>query len=259
MSSEVRPPYISRTISSRPRRPSAPRKNLPPAPSQTGPIGVPSGLTTSRSSPSTSIFSSVWVAFGPVSATWSAHSGAASTKRTIRTKRAPKASATRLRRSRVTPGATGCEPAAERPPARGGTRQPRAYCEAAATYLNSKLVRSWPKVGLKMTLVEVDRAGDEGRHGRGSRRAPTAPAPCIPGRAPRIPLPARGRSLRRSARFDFLVQRRNVDLARVAVVGRQDAFPGQQRLEEVVRVRVVLEPVRSSRCRGRASTRCRSR
>ena len=33
MKSEVRPPYISRTISSRPRRPSAPRKNLPLAPS----------------------------------------------------------------------------------------------------------------------------------------------------------------------------------------------------------------------------------
>ena len=43
----VRPPYISRTISSRPRWPSAPRKNLPPAPNQTGPIGCPSGLTTS--------------------------------------------------------------------------------------------------------------------------------------------------------------------------------------------------------------------
>ena len=53
MKSEVRPPYISRTISSRPRRPSAPRKNLPPAPNQTGPIGLPSRLTTSRFSPST--------------------------------------------------------------------------------------------------------------------------------------------------------------------------------------------------------------
>ena len=55
MSSEVRPPYISRTISSRPSRPSAPRKNLPPAPNQCGPIGTPSELTTSRFSPSTVI------------------------------------------------------------------------------------------------------------------------------------------------------------------------------------------------------------
>ena len=46
-SSEVRPPYISRTISSRPRRLSAPRKNLPPAPNHCGPIGLPSTLTTS--------------------------------------------------------------------------------------------------------------------------------------------------------------------------------------------------------------------
>ena len=63
-----------------------------------GPIGLPSGSTTSRFSPSTVIFSSVWVVFGPVWATWSAHSGAASTKTTIRTKRPRKASATRLRR-----------------------------------------------------------------------------------------------------------------------------------------------------------------
>ncbi len=100
MNSEVRPPYISRTISSRPRWPSAPRKNLPPAPSQTGPIGVPSGATTSRFWPSTVIFSSVWVVSGPVWATSFAHSGAASTKTTIRTKSARKPSATRLRRSR---------------------------------------------------------------------------------------------------------------------------------------------------------------
>ena len=99
ISSEVRPPYISRTISSRPSRPSAPRKNSPPAPSQTGPIGVPSGLTTSRRSPSTSIFSTVWVAFGPVCATSFAHSGAARTKATIATNSPSAASATRLDRS----------------------------------------------------------------------------------------------------------------------------------------------------------------
>ena len=46
------------------------------------------------------IFSSVWVALGPVWATWLAQSGAARTKTTIRTKRPRKPSATRLRRSR---------------------------------------------------------------------------------------------------------------------------------------------------------------
>ena len=100
MKSEVRPPYISRTISSRPRPPSAPRKNLPPAPNQTGPIGLPSMSTTSRFSPSTVIFSVVWVVFGPLWATWVAHSGAARAKTTISTKRPSEASARRLRRSR---------------------------------------------------------------------------------------------------------------------------------------------------------------
>ena len=42
---------------------------------------------------------------------------------------------------------------------------------------------------------------------------------------------------------DLLVELRDVDLGEVVVVGLLDAFPGQQRLEEVVRVRVVLEPV----------------
>jgi hypothetical protein len=51
MNSEIRPPYISRTISSRPSRLSAPRKNLPPALNSTGPIGWPAGLTTSCCSP----------------------------------------------------------------------------------------------------------------------------------------------------------------------------------------------------------------
>ena len=80
ISSEVRPPYISRTISSRPRRLSAPRKNLPSAPNHCGPIGLPSGVTTSCSSPLTVSCSTVCSSFGPVWATWFAHSGAARTK-----------------------------------------------------------------------------------------------------------------------------------------------------------------------------------
>ena len=150
MKSEVRPPYISRTISSRPRRPSAPRKNLPPAPNQTGPIGLPSGLTTSRFSPSTSIFSSVWVAFGPVWATSSAQSGAARTKTTI--------SDEERRGRRARPGcaaaAVGQVPGAA-PAGAGlgvGLGGHRPIVKRAGGYLNWKLVRSCPKVGLKITL-----------------------------------------------------------------------------------------------------------
>ena len=47
------------TISSRPSRLSAPRKNLPPASNHCGPIGLPSGVTTSRSWPSTVTVSTV--------------------------------------------------------------------------------------------------------------------------------------------------------------------------------------------------------
>ena len=61
MKSEVRPPYISRTISSRPSRPSAPRKNLPPAPSHSGPIGVPFGADDVASSRRRSLIFSVSV------------------------------------------------------------------------------------------------------------------------------------------------------------------------------------------------------
>ncbi len=50
--SELRPPYRSRTMMSRPLG-SAPRKNLPSALSHCGPIGTPSSATTFTFSPST--------------------------------------------------------------------------------------------------------------------------------------------------------------------------------------------------------------
>ncbi len=164
MNSEVRPPYISRTISSRPSRPSAPRKNLPPAPNQTGSIGRPSGLTTSRFSPLTVIRSSVCVSFGPVSATCLLQSGAARTKTTIRKKRPRKASATRLRRSRRKARRQGPLPSSEvRAGSAWGSEATLLSCRRPLLYLNSKLVRYWPNVGLKITLSRLICVGDECR------------------------------------------------------------------------------------------------
>ena len=157
MNSEVRPPYISRTISSRPRRPSAPRKNLPPASNQTGPIGLPSRLTTSRFSPSTVSFSSVWVVFGPVWATLFAQSGAARHEDDDQDEERQEGK----RHTVATQPPVGQVPGAcvlGRTPAAGESPAPRrkgvrgAWHAMHLAYLNWKLVRSCPKVGLKITL-----------------------------------------------------------------------------------------------------------
>ena len=65
ISSDVRPPYSSRTAMSRPL-PSAPRKKRP---CHVGPIGTPSGATTSFSSPPTSTCSVRWFLNGSLCAT----------------------------------------------------------------------------------------------------------------------------------------------------------------------------------------------
>ena len=92
----MRPPYISRTITSRPFW-SAPSRYCPCSP---GPIGVPSGATTFVGCPSISTLSVMWFSFGPVCATCSAHSGAARQNSTMSTNTPPQTSATLLRRSR---------------------------------------------------------------------------------------------------------------------------------------------------------------
>src|ERR1700742_2867124 len=130
MNSEVRPPYISRTISSRPSRLSAPRKNLPSASNHCGPIGRPSGVTTSRSSSPRWSFCRVCDSLGPVGATLLAQIGAARTKTMIRMKSPRKETASLLRmnllaamyqglRALETSGVA--ENAGSRPPATGAT------------------------------------------------------------------------------------------------------------------------------------------
>ncbi len=76
---------------------SAPRKYLE---LQVGPMGTPSTSTMLRCLPSTRMVSARRLREGVVSAIWSAHSGAAIAHRTRTMNRAPKASATLLRRSR---------------------------------------------------------------------------------------------------------------------------------------------------------------
>ena len=260
MKSEVRPPYISRTISSRPRRPSAPRKNLPPAPNQTGPIGLPSRLTTSRCSPSTSIFSSVWVVFGP------GVGDVVGPQRRRQDEDDDQDEEPERRRAR--PGCAaaaagqvpGAAPRRRRGPGRLELRlaTPPIVTGARAAYLNWKLVRSWPKVGLKITLSRSIALETKVETVARCRRAPRAPVPCIPCPARRIRLPASGPSGSSPSLAIFAFSSGIVDLGEVGVVGRQDAFAGEQRLEEVVRVRVVLEPVDPAGVEVGRRLRCRS-
>ena len=77
---------------------SAPRKKRP---CQVGPMGMPSGDTTSRVCPPKRTVSVTWLSAGPVCAMWCAYSGAARHIAAITRKIAPKPSATRSRRSRL--------------------------------------------------------------------------------------------------------------------------------------------------------------
>src|SRR4051794_9765491 len=87
---------------------SAPRKKRP---CHVGPIGLPSGETTSFFFPPTVTVSVRWFLYGSVWATWFAHRGAARHPATITTKSAPKASAALLRRSRRKASRHGPRPA----------------------------------------------------------------------------------------------------------------------------------------------------
>src|ERR1700742_1835942 len=124
MKREARPPYSRRTISSRPRWPSAPRKNLPPALNHCGPIALPLGSTTSLTSPPSRSFSRVWVVFGPVWATWSAQTGASRQQIRITKKTARAKSANLLRRRRRHAIAQGPPVWRPSPPSASTTREP---------------------------------------------------------------------------------------------------------------------------------------
>src|SRR3954470_16906396 len=87
---------------------SAPRKKRP---RHVGPIGLPSGDTTSFFFPPTVTVSVRWFLNGSVWATWFAHRGAARHPATITTKSAPKASADLLRRNRRSASRHGPRPA----------------------------------------------------------------------------------------------------------------------------------------------------
>ena len=260
MKSEVRPPYISRTISSRPRRPSAPRKNLPPASNQTGPIGLPSGVTTSRFSPSTVIFSSVWVVVRP---------GVGDVVRPQRRRQdedddqdeeaeegerdAVAAQPPQARHQGLRPGD------APRRPRRVGLGGHAAYCEQPlGLLLELEAGQVLAEGRVEDDLVEVDRARRRRSTASASRRAPTAPVPCIRWSSSAYSASCFGPELFFAELGDFRVQLRVVDVGEVVVVGRQDAFAGQQRLEEVVRVRVVLEPVDPAGVEVGRRSRCRS-
>ena len=90
--------------------PSAPRKNLPSALRYCGPIGTPSSPTTLIDLPSTLIVSVRCPELGPVCATLSAQSGAATHTPTSRTKTKPNSSAILLRRSLRRPSFHGPRP-----------------------------------------------------------------------------------------------------------------------------------------------------
>src|SRR6185503_4227167 len=96
ISSELRPPYRSRTAMSRPFW-SAPRKKRP---CQVGPMGMPDGETTSCVWPPNVTVSVTWLSAGPVCATYFEYSGAARHMAAITRNTAPNASAvwSRLRR-----------------------------------------------------------------------------------------------------------------------------------------------------------------
>ena len=266
--SEVRPPYISRTISSRPRPPSAPRKNLPPASNHCGPIGLPSTVTTSRTSPSTCSFSSVWVVFGPVWATSWDHSGAARTKSDDQEEEAEEG-----QRGAVAPqppvGQVPGAAALDRDPARrrgkafvrllrrGEPDRAGARAPSSAPLLEFEAGQDLPEGRVEDDVVEVDRAGDEGRDASGCRRAPRAPVPCIPCRVRRIRLPDRARAvLRRAWRFFRSAPGRRFRRScrcwsagcfpRPAAAGRSRSGAGSPGTSP------------TSRCRGRGSTGCRS-
>src|SRR4051794_6940763 len=87
---------------------SAPRKKRP---CHVGPIGLPSGDTTSLVFPPTLTVSVRWFLNGSVCATWSAQRGAARHIPTITTKRAPKTRADLLRRRRRSASFQGPRPA----------------------------------------------------------------------------------------------------------------------------------------------------
>ena len=171
------------------------------------------------------------------------------------------------RGSRARPGcaaAAGRRGTRDRCPPRGRRRLrvrlggPRLYLAGGrCLYLNWKLVRSWPKVGLKIDLVEVDRVGDEGRE----RARPVG----RPRRLFHEFLVQRrvfgfllGPELFFAELGDLLVQLRVVESARSsccwsggcfrrpAAAGRSRSGAGSPRTS------------RPSRCRGPASTGCRS-
>ena len=257
MSSEVRPPYISRTISSRPRRPSAPRKNLPPAPNQTRPDRLAFGVDD---------FALFAVDFDLLQRVRRRSGRCGRRRRPRAARRGRRRRSGRRGRGRRAP--PGCAAGAARRCARdrgrrGGTsrhwaRRPPPYSDAApGGYLNWKLVRSCPKVGLKMTCRGRFRWRRRSRR-VGRRRGPTAPVPCIPCRAAAYSASCLGPSGSSPSLAIFAFSSGIVDLGEVGVVGRRDAFAGQQRLEEVVRVRVVLEPVGPAGVEVGRRFRCRS-
>ncbi len=222
-----------------------------------GRSAVPSTLTTSRFSPSTSSFSVVWVAFGPVWATWFGpqrrrqHEGARSAmNRAERGERDAVARAVACRR---------------------GTRDLR--CAAAPRWAPAHALIVARSLGRLLELeagqvlaegrvedhlFEVDRRWRRRSRRCDSRTGPRAPVPCIPcpsaaysascsgpsGSSPSLAI----LSLSFGCRFR----------TRLVLLVGQDAFPRQQRLEEVVRVRVVLEPVEPAGVEVGRRSGCRS-
>ena len=91
-------------------------------------------------------------------------------------------------------------------------------------------------------LVEVDRAGDEGRDRVVAERRPGGPLHHFPVEL-RVFLDLTWAELFFAEPPDFRVQLRNVELSPVRVVGLLDAFARELGLEVVVGVGVVEEPV----------------
>ena len=153
MKSEVRPPYISRTISSRPSRPSAPRKNLPPASNQTRADRLALGVDdVALFAVDGDLFEGVGVVrpgFGDVLAPQRGgedEDDDQDEEREERKRDAVPAQPPQARRQGLRPD----DPAASA--AGWSSAATSLLCSSPGRYLNWKLVRSCPKVGLKMIL-----------------------------------------------------------------------------------------------------------
>src|SRR3954463_3179148 len=261
ISSELRPPYSSRTATSRPLE-SAPRKKRP---CHVGPIGMPCVETTSLSLPPTRTWSVTWFSAGVVCATCFAYTGASRHMRTMTRKSAPKASATLLRLSRRHASSYGPMPGGACSSGRTSVENSVPAVSSVAMGLGARPVV--PGGPLSLLVVELEARPVVAVHGVEDRRPEVDPVAeelrslllpvhehvgllgrvlveLLPLLLDRVELVGRDGVELRQLALDVRV----VHLAEVLVVRRLDRVLVEQQVE-VARVREVLEPVGEARLR----------